>query len=227
MRGLVATLDPEPGFAAGWVVSAHDLVVAVASQIPASDYSFNGGRAVDRGQVEIPVGPMSRLHVAPMGPDAGPLDSPLRVTVHRAGTNPPDLQGMQLTAVCKTVPAALWGAPVRRGEKPAVDGDAHVRDTLAGFELRPPIRAAPRATAVPRSALAYTEIPEQGPAVAAVPGRPVRVGSGVPVDEAARVRARAELLRGVLIDPGEVRPGPDPGGMFLATPTVVAWEVRP
>lgn len=209
VRGLVATLAPARGFAAEWVVSAHDLVVEVASQIPADGCTFNGE------SLDGEFGPFPLLGVAPMDVAVGGLTSALHVTVLRDNAE----EGMRLTPVRKTVPTALWGPPVPRGKKPDANAEASVRDTLAGFELRPLPRRAPRATTpVAREKMSYTPIP----AAAGDPGRLPRPfgADGVgPAEEVAR--ARAALLSGLGVDPGEVRYGPDPDDMYFPRPTAV------
>ncbi|WP_300007696.1 DUF6603 domain-containing protein [Pseudonocardia sp.] len=216
--GLVRPTGPGTGFDAEWVVSAHDLVMVVATQVPATGYRFNGSAATT-----VP-GATHAIGIAPMGVAVGGLDAPLTVTVQRTADG--TAQDMVLTPVRKAVPAALWGEP--SGARPAVNGSAHVPDTLAGFELRPPRRAAPgSSTPVRRDAMAYDDIPAR----VAGPGwtpEPVPVGEEVAAVPPAEVaRARAALLRGLGVDPGLVRPGPDLDEMFLARPVAVELTVPP
>jgi hypothetical protein len=75
----------------------------------------------------------------------------------------------------------------------------------------------------------YDPIPDVPAPLPDLRPQPVRfdVEPIAPEDGLQRALALAELLRGLGVDPGEVRPsadwpGPDGDGMFLATPVPVA-----
>ena len=217
-RGLVRQLDPGPGLAGDWVVGAHDLVVAVASQIPSTGYQVNDGDA------QRPPGTAALLGVAPMAVAPGELDAQLHVTFSRVDGTARTPVAMQVTPVLKSVPAALWGT----AQAPKVNGDRMIVGALSELELRPP----PRTATCGRNHR-QTQCDGLGRR------RRARLGTdGLLADShrrptsAPRSRAqrrsarmnRTRLLQGLGLDPGGYQPGPDPEESFLVPPRIVRFE---
>lgn len=227
VRGLVSQVDATSGYAAEWVVSAHDLVLAVGSRVPASSITFNGGLLAAAPRPPVADATPPALGVAPMGVGVGDLDSPLQVTVRQRGG---PVLTMVPTLVHRTVPAALWGEHVPSGS-PRANAPAHVDGTLAGIELRPPARTAPISTPpVPAEDLAFALdlVSAKGPGIVTLLHfLPQRTHAPDPRELAEIADARVRLLRGLGVDPGHVTPGPDGGFLRMPRPVQVLVKRSP
>ena len=121
-----------------WIVNAKEMVLVTNSSIPS-------GRSKIFGQELIWDG--GKVAVQPMGVSSEEITTMHEVSI--SGMAADDISVLKTAAVAKKMPAALWGKPElaadepfrhvngqRYVEKPQINGERFVEDTLAGYEIR-------------------------------------------------------------------------------------------
>ncbi len=150
-----------------------------------------------------------------MGVGEGGAQTPLEVTVHPPPGSP--ALDVGVTAVRKNLPAGLWGKPVLRPSVGDINEAGLVDGALCGLTLQVG-RHGPRADAQSRG-FSYDEKRTQHALREGGPTLPDASAEDMPVGD--RVRHRADLLRGLGLDPSAVRHGVDRDHIFRARPRTV------
>lgn len=137
-----------------WIINPKTFVLVTNSVIPSKD-AYAGDQPFTLGDdVQTTFG------IGPMAVTSGGVFSRHTVCVKRMSAegefdDPADAD-FKLTPIKKNVPVALWGESLT----PALNGPAFIRDTLAGFEVRPTKEPTPGATEdIKRSLLQYETEP--------------------------------------------------------------------
>lgn len=125
-RGLVREI--EEGETTRWILNAQELVLVTNSAIPITKSDHGLGDAT------------TQIGVAPVGLTAGQVSTTHTITITRDGSAENDNGDFQFCAIKKPAPTALWGTAQMENGKlkpPALNGDAFVEDTVAGFTIQP------------------------------------------------------------------------------------------
>lgn len=183
--GLVSAPQDKPSI--DWVINPKTFVLVTNSVIP-SKTALKGGApfAVAGNETGFGIGPMAVT--------ADNFSSSHAVTIgrRREGGGAEEYESIEadfeFRPVLKNVPVGLWGETLT----PDMNGPGFVRDTLAGFELRPAARPAAGATAdIARSALQFEN--EDAPTVYIWGAHSPFVAS--PLDDAARRGSIADTIK--------------------------------
>lgn len=232
--GLVRQLEAGTGLAAEWVVSAHDLVIEASSRIPASTLRLHPGAPSGGvgaggvvGQVLDTGHGYPLLGVGPVGVARGGLSSEVDVTVTTvpAGGGSPAPVAVRAQPVTSAVPAALWGD---HQPQPDPNGVRTIGGALAGYRLRPEARATGAAALeVDASQLGWNRHQVTAAPVGWVTTMVPVDGDLDPTPDDEAARARAGLLSGLGIDPGQIRPGGDVTASLLVAPKAGRFTLVP
>ena len=170
---------------------------------------------------------VAAIGIAPMNAKHADVRTTHGITIRRDGV--PATDDFAFTPVLKRAPVALWG----ESATPDLNGNAAIKDTLAGFEIRPrTITQESETHAIDRGRLQYATslapTPVHNPAEAAFVTADEQGRSHIrtSITSPKTAEARGRLLEALGFDPIEAVTGLNPATVdeFWFVPVVGTWE---